>query len=415
MKKILPIILTILLICAGLTGCGTKQTAPKATATPRPDFFEVITDDRATVFAANYETDKPVCVTYIATENGITTSSSVYDAETIDAVFEALSELTVGDECTSFIVGYEKTFVFTMEDGREYSFSFNIISIEIDGVDRVIFNDNMLWSIDFPTSSGPTLADMLADGDAVVASAIYAAEPTGAEFSYNGGGVSFSADPDVAGRAARIVRTARPEAALTEEQFSMRSSDETPFSLRLIMDDGSQYTFRFAGECMRVDREDGAVFYSCPEAVAEILALGFDGYGELEPALDEAGRKLVGDALISAGEGDALLLIFSDYIPNGTSFIVARDVTVAGTTSAMRIVYNYGAERNYALAEDFTAVSGGRTLDKAELTDELRKAAASLADKQDKNGLRPAQYDFLWRAQFNEAGEIVRLEKTDVD
>ena len=415
MRKILPVILAILLICAGLTGCGTKQTVPGPTATPRPDLFEAITDDRATVFAANYEADKPVCVTYTVTENGVTTSSSVYDEKTIDAVFEALSELTVGDECTSFLEDYERTFVFTMEDGREYSFSFNIISIEIDGVDRVIFNENMLFSIDFPTSSGATLADILAGGDTVLASAIYTAEPTGAEFSYNGGGVSFSADPDVAGRAAEIVRTAMPGDALTEDKFFMQSADETPFSLRLIMDDGSQYTFRFAGEYMRVEQEDGAVYYPCPEAVAEILALGFDGYGELSPALDEAGRKLVDDALISAGEGEALLLIFSDYIPNGTSFIVARDVTVAGTANAMRLVYNYGGEKNYALAEDFSAVSGGRTLDRAELTAELREAASSLKGKHNKNGLKPSQYEFLWRAQLNDAGEIVRLEKTDVD
>ena len=33
----------------------------------------------------------------------------------------------------------------------------------------------------------------------------------------------------------------------------------------------------------------------------------------------------------------------------------------------------------------------------------------------DKNGLKPAQYAFLWRAQLNGAGEIVGMEKIDVD
>ena len=42
------------------------------------------------------------------------------------------------------------------------------------------------------------------------------------------------------------------------------------------------------------------------------------------------------------------------------------------------------------------------------------ETAEGLEGKMDKNGLTPAQYDFLWRAQFNEAGEIVRLEKINV-
>ena len=80
----------------------------------------------------------------------------------------------------------------------------------------------------------------------------------------------------------------------------------------------------------------------------------------------------------------------------------------------MRLVYNFGEERRYPLAEDFEAVAGGRTLDRAELTAFLRETAEGLEGKMDKNGLTPAQYDFLWRAQFNEAGEIVRLEKINV-
>ncbi len=414
MRKTLPMILTILFVLAALTGCGKKQPVPKPAPTSAPTLFEVITDDRATVFAANYEVDRPVCVTYIATEKGVVASSPAYDAETIDAVFKALSEVTVGDVCTSLMEGFDRTFVFTMGDGREYSFSFNILSVNIGGTEYIVGDDYGLWQIYFPLSSGATLADILADGDASVASSIYAAEATGAEFSYNGGGVSFSADPDVAGRAAEIVRNARPDSAMTEEEFSMRSADETPFTLRLIMDDGSQHTFRFSGECLRFEQEGGVVFYSCPDAVREILALSFDGYDVLEPALDEAGRKLVDDALISADDTGAVLLVFSDYIPGGASFIVARDVTVAGTRSAMRLVYNFGEEKNYPLAEDFEAVSGGRTLDRAGLTAELRAASAALEGKQDKKGLKPAQYEFLWRAEFSDAGEIVRLEKINV-
>jgi hypothetical protein len=165
---------------------------------------------------------------------------------------------------------------------------------------------------------------------------------------------------------------------------------------------------------MRVERDGGAVYYYCVDAVREILSLGFDGYDDLVPAIDENGRKIVGDAYISAGEDEAVLLIHSDYIPGGASFIVARDVTVAGARSAMRLVYNFGEERRYPLAEDFEAAAGGRRLDREELTAFLRETAEGLKEKKDKNGLTPAQYDFLWRAQFNEAGEIVRLEKINV-
>ena len=415
MKKILPIILSILLMFSMLAGCGKKPSAPKQTPAPYPGLFEVIKDDRAAVFAANYEADKPVCVTCILTENGIRASSPVYDAETIDAVFKALSAVTVGEECATIMDGYDRTYVFTMGDGREYSFSFNILSVNIGGTEYVAWDTGDLFAIYFPMSSGATLADILADGDASVASAIYSTEATGAEFSYNGGGVSFSADPEVAGKAAELIRSATPEAALTEEDFLLESVDETPFSLRLIMDDGSQYTFRFAGEYMRSEQDGGVVYYYCPAAVAEILALDFDGYDAIEPAIDENGRKLVDDALIAADDTGAVLLVFSDYVPSGASFIIARDVTVAGTRSDMRLVYNFGEERNYALAENFEAVSGGRTLDRAELTAVLRAAAAEMESRQDKNGLTPAQYDFLWRAEFNEAGAIVRLEKIDVD
>ncbi|MBR6312419.1 MAG: hypothetical protein IKR51_05520 [Oscillospiraceae bacterium] len=413
MRKLLPLILSMILICAVLTGCGKKQPEPAQTQEIFPKLFEAITDDRATVFAANYEVDKPVCVTFIATENGVEASSPAYDAETIDAVFKALSKVTVGDVCTSLMDGFDRTFVFTMKDGREYSFSFNILSVSIGGTEYIVGDDYDLWQIYFPLSSGATLADILADGNAAVASSIYAAKATGAEFSYNGGGVSFSADPDVAERAAEIVRTARPDTALTAEEFSKQSADETPFTLRLIMDDGVQHTFRFVGQCMRYDN-GGTIYYSCPDAADQILDLGFDGYDELVPAIDENGRKIVGDALIPAEDGGAVLLIFSDYVPGGASFIIARDVTVAGTKNDMRLVYNFGEERNYAIAEDFEAVAGGRTLDREELTAFLRETAEGLEGKMDKNGLTPAQYDFLWRAQFNEAGEIVRLEKINV-
>lgn len=414
MRKILPIILIICVALSALTGCGKKQTAPKPSREPDPGLFEVLSDDRATVFAANYEADRPVCVTYIATDNGIVSRATVYDAETIDAVFDALSALMIGEESAVIIDGYDRTFVFTMEDGREYSFSFNIASVDVDGTDRAIRNDTALWLVDFPLREGSTLADILAGGDEAVASSIYEAEPTGAEFSHNGGGVSFSGDPDIAAAAAEIVRTAKPGEALTEEEFALESADETPMTLRLIMDDGSQYTFRFAGGYMRSEEDGEVLYYACPEAVEAILALKFDGYDEIRPALDENGRKIVDDAYISAGEDGAVLLIHSDYIPGGASFVIARDVTVAGTVSSMRLVYNFGEERRYPLAEDFEAVVGGKTLDKAELTDALREASAALGGKEDKKGLTPAQYDFLWRATFNEAGEIVRMGKINV-
>jgi hypothetical protein len=414
MRKFLPLVLSMILICAALTGCSKKQPEPEQTQETFPKLFEAVTDDRTTVFAANYESDRPVCVTYIATDDGKAVSSPAYDPKTIDAVFSALSGVTVGDECTSIMEGYDRTFVFTMKDGREYSFSFNILSVDIGGTERVVWDTGDLWNVSFPLHTGATLADILADGDVSVAASIYAAGATGAEFSYNGGGVSFTSDPEVAGRAADIVRSERPVAALTEDEFSRQSADETPFTLRLIMDDGAQHTFRFAGECMLAGQEGGAVYYYCFDAVREILALGFDGYGELVPALDENGRKLVDDAYICAGEDGAILLIHSDYIPGGASFVVARDVTVAGTVSSMRLVYNFGEERRYPLAEDFEAVAGGRTLDKAELTAALREASAALDGKQDKKGLTPAQYDFLWRATFSEAGEIVRMEKINV-
>ncbi|MBO6011766.1 MAG: hypothetical protein J6P71_08220, partial [Oscillospiraceae bacterium] len=121
MRKSLPIILIICAILAATTGCGKKQPAPKPSREPDPGLFEVLTDDRATVFAANYETDRPVCVTYIETENNVSSRARVYEPETIDAVFEALSALMIGEESVVFIDGYDRTFVFTMEDGREYS------------------------------------------------------------------------------------------------------------------------------------------------------------------------------------------------------------------------------------------------------------------------------------------------------
>ena len=415
MRKILPIILIICVMLAALTGCGKKQTAPKPSREPDPGLFEVLSDDRATVFAANYEADRPVCVTYIATDNGTVSRATVYDAETIDAVFDALSALMIGEERAVIIDGYDRTFVFTMEDGREYSFSFNIASVDVDGTDRAIRNDTALWLVDFPLREGSTLADILAGGDEAVASSIYEAEPTGAEFSHNGGGVSFSGDPDIAAAAAESVRTAKPGEALTEEEFALESADETPMTLRLIMDDGSQYTFRFAGGYMRSEEDGEVLYYACPEAVEAILALKFDGYDELRPALDEAGRKTVGDALISAEDGGAVLLIRSDYIPSGASFVLARDVTVAGTRSRMRIVYNFGEEKNYKLAADFAAVVDGDTLDRAGFEALLHETAGKLGGMKDKYGLTPAQYAFLWRAQLNDAGEIVGMEKINVD
>ena len=278
MRKILPLMLILIMICAALTGCAKKQPEPEQTQETFPKLFEAVTDDRTTVFAANYETDRPVCVTFIATDGGVAVSSPAYDARTIDAVFNALKEVTVGGECISVMEGYDRSFVFTMKDGREYSFSFNILSLDVGGTERVVWDTGDLWAVSFPMHTGSTLADIVADGDASVAASIYAAEATGAEFSYNGGGVSFSADPDVTGRAADIVRSERPVAALTEDEFSRQSADETPFSLRLIMDDGAQHTFRFAGNCMRVEQEGGSVYYYCIDAVREILSLGFDGY-----------------------------------------------------------------------------------------------------------------------------------------
>ncbi len=397
------------------TACGNSpKPSPAPPREPEPGLFEFLKDDRATVFAANFDEDKPVCVTYTLTDNGVSKPSPVYDENTIDAVFEALCAVTVGGESEVFIPGYEKSIVFTMEDGREYAFSFNVVSVDVDGTDYTVDNDGMLWSIDFPLYSGATLADLYAGGDTALASAINAGVPTGAEFSYNGGGVSFTSDAETVGAAADILRTYMPDAALDEAEFRRDSADETPFSLKLIMEDGSQYTFAFAGDCLCLTAGGNPLYYRCTDAVSAILALPFDGYSELVPDLDENGRKRVDDALISADGTGAVLLLHSEYIATGASVIAARDVTVAGTESAMRIVCNYGAEKIYRLTADFTAEADGETYDRGSFLARLMSDCESLDTKSDKNGLAPAEYDFLWRAELDDAGDIVRMEKIDV-
>lgn len=415
MKKIICIILLICMTAALFAACGKKpEPAPTPPREPEPGLFEFLKDDRATVFAANFAEDKPVCVTYTLTDNGVSRPSPVYDEKTIDAVFEALCAVTVGDESDVFIPDYDRSFVFTMEDGREYTFSFNVTSIDVGGKDYSVFNDARLWTIDFPLYSGASLADIYAGGDTALASAINAAVPTGAEFAYNGGGVSFTSDAETVGAAAGIIRTYRPDAALDEAEFRRNSADETPFTLKLIMEDGSQYTFSFAGDCLCMTEGGKPLYYRCTDAVRAILALPFDGYSELDPMLDENGRKTVDDALISADEAGAVLLLHSEYIATGASVIAAWDVTVAGTASAMRMVYNYGAEKVYRLADGFTAEADGETFDRASFPGYLMNACESLDTKTAKKGLSPAEYDFLWRAQLDEAGDIVRMEKIDV-
>ena len=415
MKKIISVILLLCMTAALFAACGkTPEPAPTPSRDPDPGLFEFLKDDRATVFAANFAEDKPVCVTYTLTDNGVSKPSPVYDEKTIDAVFEALCAVTVGDESEVLIPGFDRSFVFTMEDGREYTFSFNVTSINVGGTDYSVFNDGMLWEIDFPLYSGASLADLYAGGDAALASAINAAVPTGAEFGYNGGGVSFTSDAETVGAAADIIRTYRPDAALDEAEFRRDSADETPFTLKLIMEDGSQYTFSFAGDCLCLTAGTNPLYYRCADAVAAILALPFDGYTELVPMLDENGRKTVDDALISADDTGTVLLLRSKYVATGASVIAAWDVTVAGTPSAMHIVYNYGAEKVYWLTADFTAEADGETYDRASFPGYLMNNCERLDTKTAKKGLYPEEYDFLWRAQLDDAGDIVRLEKINV-
>lgn len=132
MKRILSII-PVAILCVLLAGCapfldteGGPEPGNGLTRMPikMPLFDFYANEPGVTAFAENFETDFPVSVTvqYSTVAGG--EPVTVTDEQTIRAVFEALSNITVLDEAGGGHTDDELDYYFTMQDGSTVGFTF---------------------------------------------------------------------------------------------------------------------------------------------------------------------------------------------------------------------------------------------------------------------------------------------------
>lgn len=432
MRRLTAVFTIFFLLVMLLSGCSdNSDEVPPETPSGEPavTLFDFLADERSTVFAANYQTDKPVSVSYGLYTDGEGFLSHSVSGETINAVFNALSQIEIGSEAVVLADDYNRRFVFTMSDGREYVFDFNVLSIDCGGTQYTVDNDTDLWNIPFPIYGETSVFSLYPDDLQSFADNFQTDIPVSVAFEYNG------AEPFVSHDAAKIkavfdsLSQMQVTSFVDPGMYHKTSSDETKYSYTFTMSDGRRYTLAFCGDHLEFNSPFG---YYCGVTPADSPeAFAFEGYESLSPAIDENGRKTVDESLKVAGAGPdtAVLLIRTDYILSGGNEVAVYDVTIAKSDDGYRVIYNYGGYKRYEYAENFTASAPtglpvpGTAPEYAaytgaeDFTRHLRTLSGQLANAAGKGdyrselkGLSYEEYAFLYEAALNDRNEIESMK-----
>ena len=98
-------------------------------------------------FLARLETEKPISAVYYQNRE-ISNRFAITDSEITCALAHALCEIQIGSPTDLYSTDYDDIFLFRMENGTEYQFSFNSHQFKTaDGTCYTISNDAQLWKL----------------------------------------------------------------------------------------------------------------------------------------------------------------------------------------------------------------------------------------------------------------------------
>lgn len=157
MKHVGILLLALLLVC----GCTVKTDKPQGdapAATVEPDGLDApegtplfAFNDRLAAIQARVESDPPVAVSYRFQGEGDGTNSPLFGADAVDALYAALSAVTVGPETYVMVTDSDEWYSFVYADGTSDSVCFNGGNLYTDGKCYTLESAKALRADVFPT------------------------------------------------------------------------------------------------------------------------------------------------------------------------------------------------------------------------------------------------------------------------
>lgn len=142
----------LFLLCAG---CSTKANMPKGgeESSAGTSIMEVLGEDMLAIYESR-TTKLPAAVIYIFQGNGERVESPLYGDADVNAVLDAIAEITITGETDRTVADSDTSYTFLNADGTEAgSISFNGDYLDGGGKKYEIENTKALGKIDFPAES----------------------------------------------------------------------------------------------------------------------------------------------------------------------------------------------------------------------------------------------------------------------
>lgn len=126
------------LLCAGasLTSCGVNSVEDCGLLEYCDESTKTMLHNQQTPILLRY-----YCLRETSEEYEVT------DTAVINAVLQAILDIRIISETDIFATDYDDIFVFAMEDGTEYSFSFNRHCFQSNGKMYELSDDEELWKL----------------------------------------------------------------------------------------------------------------------------------------------------------------------------------------------------------------------------------------------------------------------------
>lgn len=148
MKRLTINGLCLLCICAILTACAMKKESDDGSVEKltKTSILEVCDEETRELMGKAVDGSTPVSLLYLRNyECG--EEYQITDGETIEAVLQALLEVSVEEEEEMYATDSDDIFIFTMEDGAEFTVSFNHHCFKADRKLYQVSGAKGLWEL----------------------------------------------------------------------------------------------------------------------------------------------------------------------------------------------------------------------------------------------------------------------------
>lgn len=166
MKRLFILFMAAIMTLALLAGCSSAMDKPQTTATTgggkagaATSIMDALGDDMLAIYE-NRSTVLPAAVIYIYQGEGERVESPLYGEENVNAVLDAIAEITINGETDMTVSDSDSSYTFMNADGTEVgSVSFNGKFFNCGDKKYEVDGKKALAAIDFPAkSSRDTLA-----------------------------------------------------------------------------------------------------------------------------------------------------------------------------------------------------------------------------------------------------------------